>query len=115
MHLQIRGSGISIRQELREYVERRLCFALSRFADVITHVAVTLRDMNGPDKGGIDMQCAVEIRMAGIGRVFATADDALLSEAVDRASERAGHNVLRALKKKRKRMGGWLECLRLDS
>ena len=49
-------SKVECTDELREFVQRKLAFALSRFADRVQSVDVLLDDVNGP-RGGIDQRC----------------------------------------------------------
>lgn len=62
MQFEIRGREISISQVLRNHIERRLRFALDRFAGRIRQVHVTLGDLNGP-RGGIDKCCRLAISL----------------------------------------------------
>ena len=62
MQFEIRGKDMSISQALRDHIERRLRFALDRFARRIRRVHVTLGDLNGP-RGGIDKRCKLAISL----------------------------------------------------
>ena len=62
MQFEIRARDISISQALRNHIERRLRFALDRFARRIRQVRVTLGDPNGP-RGGIDKCCKLAISL----------------------------------------------------
>ncbi len=57
MVVEIRSRKFVITESVRRHVERRLHFALSRFADV-ERAAVCLGDLNGP-KGGADKFCRI--------------------------------------------------------
>lgn len=102
MNLRIRCHGRVAPPAVLEYVERRFGFTLGRFADLIDEVAVTLRDENGPDRGGLDQRCRVELRLAGGRRLFAEALDGVLSAAVDRAAARAARRLTSLLEKERR-------------
>jgi putative sigma-54 modulation protein len=60
MQFEIHGKDIPITERLRGHIERRLCFALERFARRISRVRVSVGDLNGP-RGGIDKRCRVAI------------------------------------------------------
>ncbi len=93
-------SGVEIEQGLREHIERRLTFALSRFGPRVLRTVVYLTDNNGP-KGGIDKSCLIVVRLRGLGEVVAELVDTDWLVVVDRATSRIGHNVSRELERKR--------------
>lgn len=104
MQLSIRGDSVKLSETLREYIGRRLHFALGRFASAIHRVSVRVGDVNGP-RGGIDKQCCVEVRLrTGRGAAIAvTTDDSDLRSAVDRSAKRMARNVARELERRRQR------------
>ena len=97
---ELHTSGVEVESGLREHIERRLTFALSRFGSRVTKASVTLADNNGP-KGGIDKSCLIVVRLRGVGEVVAEVVDTDWPVAVDRAANRIGHNVGRGLERKR--------------
>jgi putative sigma-54 modulation protein len=88
MQVQIRAAGFSITDAMRWHVERRLVFALARFAERIQSVTVRLGDINGP-RGGIDKVCALSLRTLDGAVLGAEALDGDLYAAIDQASRRA--------------------------
>lgn len=86
--------------ELAAHVERRLHFALSRFAGRIRRVDVVLGDLNGP-RGGIDKSCRIVARVRDGGDVVADVSDVGWEIAVDRATNRIGHSIGRELARRR--------------
>ena len=96
----LRSAGVVTEQSLRDHIERRLTYALSRFGSRVNRVTVYLSDRNGP-KGGIDKSCRIVVRLRGLGESVSVVDDTDWTVAVDRAATRAGHNVSRELEKKR--------------
>ncbi|MFM8414924.1 MAG: HPF/RaiA family ribosome-associated protein [Planctomycetota bacterium] len=86
--------------DLATHVERRLGFALSRFAGRIRRVNVFLADQNGP-RGGIDKTCRIVVRLADGGDVVAEVSDVDWVIAVDRATTRIGHSTGRQLARRR--------------
>lgn len=97
---ELHTKGVKLEPGLRDHIERRLTFALSRFGSRILKVAVYLADTNGP-KGGIDKSCQIVVRLRGVSDVIAEVVDADWPVAVDRATARIGHNVSRNLERKR--------------
>jgi len=60
MKLEIRGRHLEITDSIREYIERRLAFALDRFAEKIRIVRLRVRDVNS-SRGGIDKHCQLAV------------------------------------------------------
>ncbi len=100
MLLEMHARGVDVDHGLREYVERRLDFALSRFGSQITKAAVHLTDTNGP-KGGIDKSCQIVVRLKGLGDIVAEVEDAEWPVTIDRAAARIGQNARRSLERRR--------------
>ncbi|MBM4320826.1 MAG: HPF/RaiA family ribosome-associated protein [Deltaproteobacteria bacterium] len=63
MRLEIRGLKMEVTEALRTHIERRVHFALGRYAASIDRVDVRITDLNA-SRGGIDKQC----RMRATGR-----------------------------------------------
>lgn len=78
--LHCRLPGVD-RNRLYLHLERRLGYALGRFADRLSGAAITLDDVNGP-KGGTDVEARAEVHVLPHGRVlvqgrFTTPDTAV--------------------------------------
>jgi len=82
MQTEFESENLDVTPALRQYVEEKLGKISRRWDDRITRVRVFLKDTNST-KGGVDKQCTMEARLAGIDPVVAetTAGDAY--EAVD--------------------------------
>jgi hypothetical protein len=82
--------------EIRQYAERRVCFALDRFRDV-RRVVVSLDDLNGP-KGGMDKFCRI---VAEFGFASVVVEEAQMDwhAAIARATHRLSQKVARELKR----------------
>ena len=63
MQVEMSGRKIKISERVRDYIERRVHFALERLARPIRKVHVQLRDLNGP-RGGVDKSCQIRIALA---------------------------------------------------
>jgi ribosome-associated translation inhibitor RaiA len=100
MDLDIRGVNYELDDDLREFTERRLRFALGRFVSRTGRIEVRLFDVNGP-RGGIDKRCqiTVALRPRGAVRVEDTSDDPY--RLVAHAAKRAGQAVYRTLGRRR--------------
>ncbi len=97
MRVSIRARGIECDKELRGYVNRRVAFALSRFADSVRSVEVQLEDVNNA-RGGVDRRCMflVNVKRESESIVCETTH-ADIQSAIDLACGRAGRTVARAL------------------
>lgn len=93
---------------LREQIERRVGFALSRFSDELSSVLVRLDDLNGP-KGGVDKRCRVHLRGPTIGELVVEETDVEWTPAIDRTLSLAGRSVARALDRARPERGQRLD------
>lgn len=100
MKVYVRGKQLDIDETLRCHIERRLEFSLGRFSPRILRATVQLTDVNGPS-GGDDKVCRIEVRMRTTGSVFVEDRDADLVAVVDRAAQRIGRSVARAIERER--------------
>ena len=96
MLINIHGKGFSITSGIRDYVEKRIRFKLSRIGHRLKRVNVRLSDLNGP-RGGIDKRCLIEIHIDRHPPVIVTDVQSNLYASIDRACARAGRTVLRRL------------------
>jgi ribosome-associated translation inhibitor RaiA len=103
MDPEIRGVKYELGEELERYIERRLRFALGRFAGRIGRVLVRLSDVNGP-RGGVDKRCRIAVALIprGMVRVEAAGHDPFAVVAL--AAKRAGRSLRRTLGRRRIRM-----------
>lgn len=100
MSWELHADGIEATAHLRERIDRRLSFALSRFGSRILRTTVHLTDLNGP-KGGLDKCCKIVLRIRGETPVVVEVVDTTWPVAIDRAASRLRHTVLRALERTR--------------
>jgi len=82
--------------EMRQFAERRLFFALSRFESKIETVSLLITDENGP-RGGIDKLCKLVIRLRHLNEIVISDKDANVSACVARLAQRAGRAVSRSV------------------
>src|SRR5918998_2163446 len=100
VNLNIRGVNYELGDELEQYIERRLRFALGRFAGRIGRVTVRLSDVNGP-RGGVDKRCQIVVALVprGVVMVEGSGDDVFAL--IARTAKRAGGAVLRERERRR--------------
>ena len=100
MKIHVRSRQVVVSESVRAHIERRLEFSLGRVAPRVRRATVQIVDLNGP-RGGEDKACRIEVRLDPTGTVFVEDRDANLYTALDRAADRAGRSVVRALKRER--------------
>lgn len=100
MQMDIQSQGFSLTDGLRDYLMKRLAYALNHGDEFITRVIVRLSDINGP-RGGADKRCLIEVRLKAASAVVIEDTEADLYLAIDRASERAGRTLARRLARQR--------------
>jgi putative sigma-54 modulation protein len=88
------AKGMKLSQALREYVVRRLRFALDRTQHSIQSVTVRINDQNGP-KGGVDKRCQILLTLPGLPAIVVNEKAADVAAAVDQAAHRAAMAVNR--------------------
>ena len=98
MRFEIRGRDISIGHALRDHIERRLRFALDRFARRIKQVNVKLGDLNGP-RGGIDKCCKVAISLDCSSPIVVESHASNVYAAIDCVADKAATCIGRRLKR----------------
>lgn len=81
----VRGAATDVR--LRDFAERRLEYALGRFAARLRNIEVWLDDVNGPRRG-VDKRCRIGVRLKPRGQVTVTAEAENEFAAVARAVKR---------------------------
>ena len=96
MLINIYSHGFSITRAVREYVDKRLHFALARIGHRLRRIDVRLSDLNGP-RGGVDKRCLIEVRINRHPPVIITDVQSDLYTSIDRACARAGRTVMRRL------------------
>ncbi len=92
----IRAGQAETGDALREYAERRLSFALRRFAHRVRHVMFRLVDENGPRRG-VDTRCSIAADLVDGRRIFVEASAAWPFTAITRAAPRLNESVRREL------------------
>ena len=100
--MQIEVRGVAGGWGLQEQVERRLRFALGRFAHWVRGVMVRFVDVNGP-RGGVDTRCRVEVRGGHRRAIVVETTDTSVLAAVDDAADRVARSVARAVERGRDR------------
>jgi putative sigma-54 modulation protein len=97
MRLRIHASHVRMTARLREHIERRAYFCLSRFGERIAGVTLRLSDDNGP-KRGVDRVCRVVTTIRGASPLVVEDRDSRITLAADHALHRTARHVARLLR-----------------
>ena len=100
MRMELSVKGMNGEEALKEYVERRMHFVLSRFGSELRRVVIRLSKTEGPQQPE-QKRCQLAIKLLSAGSVSVVATHADLFVAIDRAAERASRSVERRLLGKR--------------
>lgn len=103
MNIDIQSRPFSLTESLRDYSDRRIRSALTRFEGRVQRISMWLSDINGP-KGGKDKHCRLQIVLAGDTDVVVDETQADMHVAINRAVERAGRSMARKLDRKQSRV-----------
>ncbi len=100
MLIEVTKRNVMLADGVREWVERRLQFALGRFSSRIRRVSVIFSDVNG-NRGGCDKQCRLRIALIPNGEVVVEDIDPSVATALANVADRATRSVSRALERRR--------------
>ena len=102
MKLEIRGRDVEITETIRGYIERRLGFALDRFAERIRIARLKIRDVNSC-RGGVDKYCRLAVSFAHASTIAVESRDVTVHGAIDHISSKVGDLLARRFKRTRER------------
>jgi len=100
MQIDIQARNFSLTEALREYIQRRVGFALSTRDEHIQRIKVRLSDINGP-RGGRDKCCQIQVVLPQLADVVIEDTELDMYVAIDRAMDRTGRTVNRKLARQR--------------
>ena len=84
-------------RDLREFAERRLRFALSRFSSRIKRIRLTIADENETRTGTDKVCCCIAVTLREMPEVVVKDNDIDVSACISRVADRAGRAVSRAI------------------
>lgn len=96
MQLRITGMSGKVPKATREFVRRRVAFAIARFETRVARVTVHLDDFTGPHRG-LDKRCRIHARLQPSGQIVAEVFDCEVDSAVARAADRLERGLRREL------------------
>ena len=100
MLIELRKRNVPVESETRAWIDRRVHFALGRFAARIRRVAVIVSDINGV-RGGTDKQCRLRIWLVPKGELVVEDVGLSVEAVVANAVDRAARSVARWLERQR--------------
>ena len=100
MLIDVMDRDVTLDEGTLEWIERRLQFALGRFAGRIRRVQVILSNITGP-RGGMDKQCRLHITLISKEEILVEDVDATVEAVTANAVERAARSVARWLERQR--------------
>jgi len=98
----IRVSGVTLSDENRAYIRRKLGTKLGKFARSIERVTVRMKDINGP-YGGVDQVCRIKVVLTGLPSVIVEKTAASPDAATDLALTSIERAVRRTMQRRRQR------------
>lgn len=102
MRVHVLAKDVTMSPSLLGFIERRLGFALDRFASRVVNVAVRLHDLNGP-RGGIDQQCRIYANVGPSVRRTVEGKGASVEAAISQAVDRLASAIRKDLARRRTR------------
>ena len=97
--LKIVIRGVEDAGGLRDFAQDKLLESLERFEDRVVGATVRLDDVTGPEKGGVDKVCSIDVKLrTGEVHIKEEGDDfhATIDVAIDRLRTALSREVSRA-------------------
>jgi len=101
----IRISGVTLTDEERDYIRKKLGTKLGKFATLIERVTVRATDVNGP-RGGIDQHCSIKVVLSGLPSVVFESQASSLRVAINSALAGIERAVRRAVARRKAARSG---------
>ncbi len=102
MRVRVFAKDVAVTPSVEGLIERRLGFALGRFASQVNEVAVRLEDVNGP-RGGIDQHCRIDASVRPSAYKRAEGKGGSVEAAICQAVDRIAGAVRKDLARRRAR------------
>lgn len=102
MNLNIRAKSFSLTPALKASVKEHLRFILTRHKEVIERVDVTLMDINGSNKGGVDKRCMILVRLANAKSIAVNVTETDMYDSIQYCCNKLHRAMIRHLGKRRK-------------
>ncbi|HBR96096.1 MAG TPA: hypothetical protein DD979_01795 [Gammaproteobacteria bacterium] len=93
--------NVDLDKSTRHYIEDKFSFAFKRLRHAIHSAVVTVNDLNGPTKGGVDIQCRVLIKPVGLPSIVISERQSRIRSAIDASLGRASRCLVRKLRSRK--------------
>lgn len=101
MKVLMRGVHLELTDSLRNYANEHLVDPIAKYIDdEATEVEIALVDING-NKGGVDQECRVTVRMPGFSGIHITETAETMFQAIDALRDRLENTIKRTVEKRR--------------
>lgn len=100
MRIDLHCDGVEAAPALKDYVARRMRFAIGRFRDHIQWARIKVADVNGP-RGGADKRCVVQLKLRNLPDVVFAITQLDVRAAVDEAADRVARVLAQRLRRNR--------------
>ncbi|RLS37969.1 MAG: HPF/RaiA family ribosome-associated protein [Planctomycetota bacterium] len=99
MLIDVVHRNVRVTQEQKEWIQRRIDFALSRFARRIRRVSLIFSDINGA-RGGVDKKCRIVVTLSPQGEIMIDETAVNIEAAVAVISDRVARAISRTLERR---------------
>ena len=103
MQMKIQIKGLPRATTLRRIAAHKIDGELSRYVHAIQEASVSLDDINGPNRGGVDKLCRVVLRMKDSSVLVIEELGADIAQVIERVADRLHQSVARQLSRSRYR------------
>lgn len=101
MILNIRAKGFSLTDALEGTVESHLRLLLNRHKELIQRVDVTLMDINGSERGGVDKRCSITLKLNKFKSIAVQETELDMYDSIQNCCQKLQRAMIRHLGKKR--------------
>ena len=102
MTFNIRTQGFTLTDALREITEAEMRLALGRNQNRVQRVDISLSDINGANKGGLDKRCLITLRLPGSKAIVIQEKGRDMYETIHLCVSRIRRTLDRHINRKRK-------------
>ena len=98
MQVDIVHRNVSVTPDQKVWIDRRMQFALGRFAGRVRHASLVFCDINGA-RGGIDKKCRLLVTLSPVGEIVLEEMASNIEAAVSIVADRASRTIARQLER----------------
>lgn len=102
MTMNIRAQGFALTEALKDSTDAHLQLALGRFKSLVQRIEVSLSDINGAGKGGVDKRCLISLRLSDSKIIVIQETGRDMYDTIHACVRRTRHTLERHVGRKRK-------------